>query len=180
MKLHFIVFLAILSTICTTTASQMTDDNFQIAVSNSGSNFIEFLNQGIAAGCNAFKDIYLTTTDLTNMIDNFANNIVAKVNEIKAALSSQLSQILALLCGPLNYLFGGTTIKSVFDLFDGFGNDAVKFLYSLVGQTDESIHYAFCGKDNPGTVWNYFINLYTIFSGKVTALSQLLSNLCVV
>lgn len=168
------VFFVILSSVGT--SSDSTEKNLQIIVTNFGSDFIEFLNKGISAGCDTSKDIFITTTSSTNMIDNFANDITAKVNDIKAAISLKLSRMLTELCGPLNFLFGGNTIESVVDLFTTFGEDAVDVLQKLVGETDEDIHYAFCEKDNPATLWNYFMNLYTIFNNSVTAVNPLLSD----
>lgn len=140
---------------------------------------MNFVNQGIIAGCDAFKDIYITTTGVTTMISNFASAILAKVSAIKAAISSQSEGLLTVLCGLLNFLLNGTTIGSAFDLIDNFGNDVVNFLQSLVGQPDETIHEYFCG-DDPETVINYVTTEYTTFDENVSALDSLLSDLCVV
>lgn len=166
----------ILLTIGTATSSE--SDGVNNVVSYFGSDFRKFVIDGTNTGCTIAKNIYDTAIDSTSMTQDFVDGIIAKLNEIKAAISSQLSQKFRAFCGAISYLLGGANyIASVTDLFENLGNETIKYLYALVGQTDESIHQAFCGKDNPATIWNYFMNLYETFTTSVTNLSHSLSSL---
>lgn len=176
MKFLLIECFVILSiSIVSTTASNLTDGVVS-TVSSFQSDLQNFIINGINSGCALFANIYRTYTDVIDMINSFVNGIKDKLSEIRAALPSQVSQILGVICGLLSYLLNPNYITSVIDQFVTLANGLVNFLSNLIGQPDTIIHQAFCG-NAPGTVWNYFEYWYTTFIGNVTNLSSLLSNL---
>lgn len=175
MKVLIVVSFAFLSIVGAT--SNVNEDVESVVLDDFASDFKTFIQNGINTGCDAFADIYFTGSNVTNWINNFATEITAELIEIETALPSQVSQVLSDFCEPLNYLLGVPNyITSVINLFEGLASDVRNFLYNLVGKTDIWIHQALCG-NRPGTVWDYFLNLYAIFIFRVKLLNPLLNSL---
>lgn len=175
MKVHFVVIFAFLSIVGA--SSNLIVNVYSVVQKEFARSFEEFINNGIRTGCDLFASIYFTGTNVTNMIENFASGITAKSREIQTKLPPQVSQILSDFCDPLNYLLGVPNyITCIVNLFNSLANDVVNFLYNLFGKPNQSIHQAFCG-DKPGTLTDYFTNLYAIFINRFTPLDSLLYNL---
>lgn len=173
MNFHFIVVFAFVSII---SATSDLFNNIDSVVSKFAKSFENFVTTAAAISCN-LTNVYYTEKEVTDVIQNFISGIETQLNETKTELPSQVSQILNGFCGLLTPVLGEPDyIDSVIAQYQKLSDVIINYLYSLVGKTDEEIHYAFCGK-TPATFWNYFITLDEVFNTELTNLNASLNTL---
>lgn len=175
MKLSFIACFAIVSVVGATVPTPV--DNVNAVVNNCESDFKNFIINGISKGCDLFARIYYTKDDVVEMIQDFAQDIMSELSEIKAALEQQIPEIFKRICRLYNELGVSTYIGNASDKFVELSKKMVDFLNNLIGKSDNDIHTLFCG-DKPEALTSIFNKLCNDLVEDVHDLNLLLSTFC--
>lgn len=167
--------LAMLFVMVGTTTSTSIEDAENL-VQKTGKYLQEFIRNQTLFACETAKNIHVAQLDWLDVVDKVTDEFKDEVAKSQAELSSQLKKLLSELCGPIKFLFSGSKfVTKAQDSLKSFGDVVVGFLYELIGRASESLHSAFCGEDDPGSLWKKFQRLYKLLSKRIDGLSPLLA-----